>query len=168
MVGSLDEPRVLDVGCGSGRVAEGVLEAGAGTYIGIDFSAPMIGLSERRLARFGDKVTLMTGDFMKEDLSGPFDVVLALGLFDYIDEPVPMLTRMREFCAPGGTVLGSFPGWTWVKGPLRKVRYEWVNDCPIFNYKPGELEDLHRAAGFDRVEVDEFVRGGYLVRAGVS
>src|SRR5690348_18127383 len=38
-------PRVLDVGCGSGRIGEFVLEAGAAHYVGVDFSAPMIELA---------------------------------------------------------------------------------------------------------------------------
>src|SRR5947209_18109766 len=44
-------PSVLDVGCGSGRIGEFVLEADAGAYLGIDFSEPMIEMATRRLAR---------------------------------------------------------------------------------------------------------------------
>ena len=44
-------PRVLDVGCGSGRIGEFALEAGAGHYVGIDFSEPMIELARARLDR---------------------------------------------------------------------------------------------------------------------
>src|SRR5918911_5635108 len=58
-------PRVLDVGCGSGRIGEFVLEAGAGHYVGIDFSEPMVDLARARLARFEDRVELILGDFME-------------------------------------------------------------------------------------------------------
>src|ERR1700733_9885948 len=48
-------PRVLDVGCGSGRIGEFVLEAGASHYVGVDFSEPMIDLARARLNnRFAD------------------------------------------------------------------------------------------------------------------
>jgi methyltransferase family protein len=144
-------------------VGEQMMEAGAGDYVGIDFSEPMIELAERRLSRFGDSVKLVSGDFLTKELEGPFDVILALGLFDYIEEPEVFARRMRELCS--GTTIGSFPGWTWVKGPIRKVRYEWINDCPIFNYTAPQLEELFRATGFERVEVEEFVKGGFLVRA---
>src|SRR5262249_28649575 len=156
-------PRVLDVGCGSRRVGEQVLAAGAGDYLGIHFPEPMIEVAEHRLSRFGDSVKLVTGDFLTEQLDGPFDVILALGLFDYIEEPEVFARRMRELCS--GTTIGSFPGWTWFKGPIRKVRYEWINDCPIFNYTPAQLETIFGGAGFERVDVEEFVRGGFLVRA---
>ncbi len=36
---------MLDVGCGSGRIGEFVLEAGASHYVGVDFSEPMIELA---------------------------------------------------------------------------------------------------------------------------
>jgi SAM-dependent methyltransferase len=156
-------PRVLDIGCGSGRVGEQALDAGAGEYVGIDFSEPMIELAQKRLARFGDSVRLLSGDFLTTDLEGRFDVVMALGLFDYIGDPEPFTRRMLEVCS--GTTIASFPGWTWFKGPIRKVRYEWINDCPIFNYTMPQLERLFRGSGFERVNVEEFVRGGFLVRA---
>src|SRR5437660_6348717 len=49
------EPRVLDVGCGSGRIGEFVLEAGASHYLGIDFAEPMIELARGRLERFSSR-----------------------------------------------------------------------------------------------------------------
>ena len=163
LVRSLENPRVLDVGCGSCRVGEQLLDAGAAEYVGIDFSGPMIELARRRLGRFGDQVNLITGDFLNETLEGPFDVIVALGLFDYIDEPDRFTRRMFGLC--DGTAIASFPGWTWFKGPIRKVRYEWIHDCPIFNYNERELGALFRATGFERVDVEEFVPGGFLVRA---
>jgi len=104
------EPRVLDVGCGSGRVGEQALAAGAGEYVGIDFSEPMIELAQKRLARFGDSVHLLSGDFLTTPLDGRFDVIMALGLFDYIEKPEPFARRMLELCS--GTMIASFPGWT--------------------------------------------------------
>src|SRR5881394_2123380 len=59
------QPRVLDVGCGSGRIGEFVLEAGAGHYLGVDFSEPMIELARDRLQRFSDRVELLVEDFLE-------------------------------------------------------------------------------------------------------
>src|SRR5438445_6609013 len=50
------DPAVLDVGCGSGRIGEFVLDAGAARYVGIDFSEPMIEMARRRLERFSARV----------------------------------------------------------------------------------------------------------------
>jgi SAM-dependent methyltransferase len=158
-------PRVLDVGCGSGRIGELVLDAGASYYVGVDFSEPMIELSRERLGRFGDRVELITADFSEAPLDGAFDVVLALGLFDYLPNPDAFTRRMFELCARGGSVVGSFPAWSPVKGPVRKVRYEWIGDCPMFNYTRDGLARMFSAEGFDPVEILAPGRSGFLVRA---
>jgi SAM-dependent methyltransferase len=164
-VSSYEAPRVLDVGCGSGRIGEFVLEAGASHYVGVDFSAPMIDLSRARLERFADRTQLIVDDFVAARLDGPFDVILAIGLFDYLPDPHQFSRRMFELTAPGGCVVGSFPTWSWLKGPVRKVRYEWVGDCPIFNYSRRELELMFGASGFERVEIASPGHSGFLVRA---
>ncbi len=98
-------------------------------------------------------------------MTGPFEVILAVGLFDYLAEPHRFTRRMFDLTAPGGCVVGSFPTWSLIKGPVRKVRYEWIGNCPIFNYSRRELELMFGASGFDRVEVQSPGRSGYLVRA---
>ena len=165
VVGDYAAPRVLDVGCGSGRVGEELLDAGASEYVGIDFSAPMLELARERLAHVGDRARLVEGDFLATDFDRPFDVVVMLGVFDYTPDPQVFVTRARRACS--GSVVGSFPRWTWLKGPIRKVRYEVVNDCPIFNYTEPQLRALFDAAGFSRCEIVPRGRGGYLVRADV-
>lgn len=163
-VRSYASPRVLDVGCGSGRIGEFVLEAGASHYVGIDFSEPMIALAGSRLARYAERSELILEDFLDASIDGSFDVVLALGLFDYLPEPHRYTRKMFELCAPGGCVVGSFPSWSLVKGPIRKLRYEWIGDCPIFNYNRRELELMFGSAGFDPVEIVSPGRSGYLTR----
>jgi SAM-dependent methyltransferase len=158
-------PNVLDVGCGSGRIGEFVLTAGAGHYVGVDFSGPMIDLARDRLRRFADRTQLLVDDFLTAPVTGEFDVILALGLFDYLPDAHRFSRRMFELTAPGGCVVGSFPSWSWLKGPARKVRYEWIGNCPIFNYTRRELELMFGASGFDRVDVASPGRSGYLVRA---
>jgi SAM-dependent methyltransferase len=164
-VGGYPDPAVLDVGCGSGRIAEAVLEHGAARYVGVDFSEPMLELAAERLERFGDRVTLVRGDFLEVPLDGPFEVVLALGLFDYLPDPAPFAARMRELCS--GSLVASFPGWNWFKGPIRKVRYEVVNRVPIFDYTEPGLRQLLGDAGFSRIELVKPGRSGYVALAHV-
>ena len=92
-------------------------------------------------------------------------MVLALGLFDYLPDAERFAKRMFELAAEGGCVVGSFPAWSVVKGPVRKVRYEWIGDCPIFNYTREGLDKMLRDAGFAEVELLAPARSGYLVRA---
>ena len=61
-------------------------------------------------------------------------------------------------------MVGSFPTWSLLKGPVRKVRYEWIGDCPIFNYTRDGLERMFHEAGFTRVEIFAPGRSGFLLR----
>jgi SAM-dependent methyltransferase len=165
VVRSYDRPRILDVGCGSGRIGEFLLEAGASEYVGNDFSRPMLDLAEARLAKYGDRVRFVEGDFLDVDLGRPYDVVVGLGLFDYLPDPERFARRMYELTADRGTVVGSFPKWSWVKGPIRKIRYELINNCPIFNYTERELRLMFGACGFREVDVQKPGHSGFLLRA---
>jgi len=163
VVDSYDAPRVLDVGCGSGRIAENVLEHGASAYVGIDFSEPMLDLARERLQRFESKVELVCGDFRDAPIEGPFEVVLGLGLFDYLPDATPFARRMGELCS--GVVVASFPGWNWFKGPIRKARYELVNKVPIFDYTEDGVRRMFLSSGFTRVEYVHPGRSGFVARA---
>src|SRR5947207_14551444 len=68
-----DSPRVLDVGGGSARVGELVLDQGASRYVDVDLSDTMLDLARRRLERFGDKVMLIQGDFLETAVPGSFE-----------------------------------------------------------------------------------------------
>ena len=157
-----DAPSVLDVGGGSARVGELLLEDGASRYVDIDLSDTMLELARERLARFGDKVELVQGDFLTTPLDGTFDVVVALGYFDYIEDAAAHTRRIGELCS--GSAVASFPRWTWTKGPIRKLRYEVINNCPIFDYDRDGIRRLFDEAGFGKITIRQGP-SGYLVRA---
>jgi SAM-dependent methyltransferase len=157
-----EAPRVLDVGGGSGRNGELLLEQGASRYVDVDLSDSMLDLARQRLERFGDKVVLLQGDFLATPIPGSYDVALALGYFDYIEDAPAHVKRMSELLAPGGSVVASFPRWTWTKGPIRKLRYEVINNCPIFDYTRDGLMELF--AHYTNVEIRPG-KSGFLLRA---
>src|SRR5213076_1031167 len=162
IAGEYEGPRVLDVGGGSARIGELVLEHGASRYVDVDLSDSMLELARRRLERFdGDKVTLIQGDFLRAAIPGSYEVILALGYFDYIENAPAHVRRLRELIAPGGSAVASFPRWTWTKGPIRKLRYEVINNCPIFDYTADRLRALFGSAGFGQVDLREG-KSGFL------
>jgi SAM-dependent methyltransferase len=162
VVREYDAPSVLDVGGGSARVGELTLENGAARYVDVDLSDTMLGLARARLERFGDKVELVQADFLTAPLEGTFDIALALGYFDYIEDAAAHLRRIGELTS--GSLVGSFPRWTWTKGPVRKLRYEVINNCPIFDYTEDGLKQLLVDAGFAKTEI-KAGKSGFLVRA---
>jgi SAM-dependent methyltransferase len=163
VVDEYDAPRVLDVGGGSARIGELALEHGASRYVDVDLSDSMLDLARQRLNRFDEeKVTLIQGDFLRAAIPGSYEVILALGYFDYIENAPAHVRRMQELVAPGGSVVASFPRWSWTKGPIRKLRYEVINNCPIFDYTRDGLMELF--GGFTNVEIRPG-NSGFLLRA---
>jgi SAM-dependent methyltransferase len=149
VVRSFASPAVLDVGCGTGRLGAEILRHGARRYVGIDFATPMLEMARERLRPFGDRVDLLERDYRELDFAEPFDVVLGLGLFDYLEDPTAIARRMRRDCR--GAMVATFPRWTWIRGPYRAVRYRLLNDCPIFNYSKAHIERSLSEAGFSRI-----------------
>lgn len=152
-------PAVLDVGCGPGRVAEAVFEAGAARYVGIDFSSRMLALARQRLEQH-ESVELIDGDFLEIDLPETFDVVLALGLFDYVAEPARAADWLRAHCS--STLVASFPRRDRVKAPLRHLYYG-LYGSRLFEYTEAGVEELLRDAGFSGVEFPSRGPRGFLV-----
>ena len=156
--------RVLDVGCGSGRTAIPLARAGAKHVTGVDFAPQMIAIANdaARQASVSDRCTFKVGDFMNEAPDEPFDVVTALGVFDYVDEPLPFLRRMLELAKE--TTVFSAPKPSVVRANLRKLRYgrHGVN---VHFYTEQELVRLGRDAGAGSTVIHR-VPAGYVVVCG--
>jgi 2-polyprenyl-3-methyl-5-hydroxy-6-metoxy-1,4-benzoquinol methylase len=148
----------LDVGCGSGRYAAGLADVGVERIVGIDFSRPMIDMATRNnaeLAARGVDVTFHCRPFLAFDTAERFDLVIAMGVFDYVQAPTPMLARMRA-CARH-SVVASFPSISLYRTPIRRARYA-AKRCPVYFYRPERIERLAEAAGFAHHEVTK-IRG---------
>ena len=160
-----DSPTVLDVGCGPGRVGEAVIEAGAASYVGVDFSPHMLRLARARLGGL-EAVQLIESDFFDLELPEKFNVVLALGLFDYLDDPRRAADWMRAHCAK--TLVATFSRRDRIKTPIRRLHYELVHRCPIYFYVEADAEALLHDAGFADVEFVSRGPRGFFVTASPS
>ncbi|MGE5273994.1 MAG: class I SAM-dependent DNA methyltransferase [Verrucomicrobiota bacterium] len=158
------DARILDVGCGPGRVAEAVLLVGASGYVGIDISPRMLDLARRRLSHF-DAIELLEGDFLAADVPGRFDVVLALGLFDYVTEPARAAAWLHARCS--STLVASFTRRDPLKAPIRRLRYR-IGGVPVVDYTEAGVQALLRGAGFRRIEVPFQGRRGFHAVAAAS
>lgn len=149
---------VLDIGCGSGRYAVGLAESGAQRIVGVDFSSNMINLAVEATKNIEGAEGIFEFaccDFMKFQTEERFDVVIAMGVFDYIKAPVPFLKKMCSFS--NHSVLISFPSVSFYRTPIRKVRY-YFKRCPLYFYKRNQIHSICSEAGFSEIHVDK-IRG---------
>jgi len=103
--------RMLDIGVGGGRTTLHFAPLVA-TYVGIDYSPPMITACKARIGNEMDNITFAVGDV--RDLSsfntGAFDFVLfSYNGLDYIghDDRLRAFSELHRVCAPSGFVCFS-------------------------------------------------------------
>jgi SAM-dependent methyltransferase len=87
---------VLDVGCGTGAITEGIARAVApGEVIGIDRDASLLPPSERFVAQ----------DALTMEFEGRFDVVTAARAVQWMTDPAEVVRRMARAAKRGGLVV---------------------------------------------------------------
>jgi ubiquinone/menaquinone biosynthesis C-methylase UbiE len=158
---------VLDVGCGSGRNSVKFLKAGARHVVGIDFAESMLGLAKQYSAvtGFASQCDFVLGDALTYPFPQKFDVVVALGVFDYLREPAEMLRRMAGLASH--KVIAGFPAYTLIRGTQRKVRY-WLKGCPVYFQSQKQLRAICHEVGLDDYRLVPCGGAGYLLVARVG
>ncbi len=152
--------RVLDVGCGSGRFCVALARDGA-TVVGLDFAPEMLALAREKANEAGvaSRCQFLQVDFMTWDWDEPFDLVLAIGVLDYVPESQPFVARLAK--ASRGRTVVSFPRRYHPLVPVRIARLR-LSGCPVFFYDRGQVESLARAS-FGRWEIRTLDRDYLLV-----
>ena len=146
----------LDVGCGSGRYCIAYAERGAARVLGVDFAVGMIELAREhaRNAGVSPRCEFLAGSFPEVVPEGGFDACSAMGFFDYVADPVPILSRMRELTK--STIVMSFPKSREWRAPVRRLRF-WLTGCPLFLYSDARVKGILSAAQinkYDWIELD--------------
>jgi hypothetical protein len=81
-----------------------------------------------------------------------FDIAIAIGLWDYIQDPPERLRLIRNLTSE--TFLSAWPRmWTW-RMPVRKVRLQYVRGCPVYFFRKPEVFKMLEAAGFEVVSCE--------------
>jgi SAM-dependent methyltransferase len=98
--------RVLDFGCGVGRVLLPFAEL-CESVVGVDVSESMLAEARRNCARFGvTNATLVRGDDTLSAVEGQFDLVHSTIVFQHIESErgLDLISRLLELVAPDGVV----------------------------------------------------------------
>src|SRR4051812_34465294 len=99
------DERVLDAGCGTGRVTEVLAQrVPDGTVIAVDGSAAMV---EQTRAR---GIDAFTADLAELELDEPVDAILSTATFHWIADHDRLFGRLRAALRPGGRLVAQCGG----------------------------------------------------------
>lgn len=153
---------VLDVGCGTGAITEGIARAVGpmGTVLGIDRDPTLLGRAREMHASM-PWLRFMQSDVLELPGDASFDVVTAARVLQWIALPERALARMVAATRPGGLVVAleySHADLVWEPEPPPAVRrfYDaflaWRDANGWDNRMGHRLAALYTAAGLLDVE----------------
>jgi SAM-dependent methyltransferase len=154
--------RVVDIGCGSGPLFRPL--ASRGVHVsGIEPAEGMAELAELAAADCDGLVDVTRIGW--EDLAAwhtgePFDVAIALGVFDYVPNAGDLLATMGDIARHS---IASFPR-PGLRTNLRKLRYG-ARGVSVHGYSPERIRSLASANGMETVELAPLGRAGYILFA---
>jgi trans-aconitate 2-methyltransferase len=149
--------RVLDAGCGSGRVTEMLLERlPGGRVVALDGSPSMLDQARRRLDRFGGRVELVHADLrgaLSAAIPEPVDAVLSTATFHWIHDQAALFRHLAEVVRPGGRLVAQYGGagnTASVRAVLATIGDGLTGD--VFFAEPGETRGWLADAGWEDAE----------------
>jgi trans-aconitate 2-methyltransferase len=153
------EELVLDVGCGSGRITEALIERlPRGRVIAVDASESMVQAARRRLPDADVRVM----DALELELDEPADAILSTATFHWISDHARLFQSLRAALRPGGRLVAQCGGEGNIaqlrgraSAVLAQERYaeHFRGWRPPWNYAgAGETRARLLAAGFTEAE----------------
>jgi trans-aconitate 2-methyltransferase len=148
--------RVLDAGCGSGRLAERL--AGRlpdGRVAALDGSAAMLAEARRRLARFGDRVSYVQADLATPPLpvEDPVGATLSTATFHRVPDQDAPSRGLADVLRPGGLLSVQCGGAGNVEELIAAVRAEGVGTADRFHFAgPAAIVGRLTGLGFGDLE----------------
>ena len=132
-------PDILEIGCGTGIHSKGFLESGASSVTGVDLSPEMLKIAAERLKQYEGRIKLAEGDFMKIEFERAFDVVTAIGVFDYIADPLNFMKKAMSLT--NKCFIATFPRSGTLRSRLRSIRLG-LKGCPVYFYSGEQLRSM--------------------------
>jgi predicted TPR repeat methyltransferase len=135
---------VLDVGSGAGIQAAMLANAGL-DVLGVDISDNMVQRAKTltqmpSFSKNTGKLDFRVANFLEFNTDKKFDLVMALGVFDYTKDARTYLAHMKKFAAR--EVIASFPVAGNIFFPQRWARYKFLKNCDIYAYSHKKLDAL--------------------------
>jgi 2-polyprenyl-3-methyl-5-hydroxy-6-metoxy-1,4-benzoquinol methylase len=147
MSGDVRGRNICDVGCGSGRFVAALARQGA-KVTGLDFAPAMLKLATQLAQEQGvaDRCDFVLTDIAAWKTDRVFDEVIAIGFWDYVADPLPILKKIRQI--NHGTFLSAWPRTGTWRMVVRKLRLKTLG-CPVYFWSEPQVRALFRQAGFE-------------------
>ena len=169
--------RVLDVGCGCGTttLAYAAAAGASGRVVGLDVSAPMLGLARKRAA--GSAIEFVHADASVHAFKPEFDVVTSRFGVMFFADPKAAFANLRKALKPHGRL--AFVCWRplpdnlWATVPLGAARDMLPPQVPPDPNAPGpfaladssRLRSILEGAGFAGVTIDKLDTVMHMARS---
>ena len=154
---ALGVERVLDVGCGSGPLFAPL--AGQGIHVtGFDPADNMVAMARQEAAKFPGLVEVRQHGWEDLEDVDAYDMAVALGVFDYVDDAAGLLSRMGRAAAH---VVASFPA-PGIRLELRKARYG-ARGVVVHPYRATDFAGLAARSGMEEAGRYPLGKAGFVV-----
>jgi SAM-dependent methyltransferase len=153
----IDGGRVLDMGCGTGSLADVV---GPQQYLGVDMDAETVRLARRRHPEH----TFLTLDEFHDGRPLPgFDVIVALAVIEHVPDPGGWLARLTAHLNRGGRIVLTTPHPAWHRvhdlgAAVGLFSREAAEEHQALLDEP-TLSELAARAGLERIHSRRFLLG---------
>ena len=148
--------RVLDIGCGAGRLGEAIKQRQQASVCGIELDARAAEAARQRLDH------VWAGDVERLDIQiapGSFDAIVCADVLEHLREPGRLLEQAREWLTPDGRLIASIPNVRHHSVVRSLLQGNWT-------YESAGLLDRTHLRFFTRREIEKlFHRAGSQSRA---
>lgn len=160
--------RILDIGCGAGRLGESLKQRQSAEVVGIELNPQAAALARARL----DEVLEHNVESLGLDfLPGRFDCVICADVLEHLREPGKLLAKIRRWLTPDGSLVISLPNvrhhsvisglmegnWTYESAGL-------LDQDHVRFFTRRELEKLLYRCGFDLKRLERIPGPGDAAR----
>lgn len=147
--------RVLDLGCGQGRVSLALLEAGC-RVTGLDVSPVSLESLDDRVGMLGWREAFEPVCLPAEalDVHEHYDAIIGRGILHHLERPVEVLERVHRALVPGGRAVFLDPNPQqplWVPLILLHPALSWSVERNVLRGTAKNTINFMWQAGFDQV-----------------
>jgi SAM-dependent methyltransferase len=136
------KPKVLDIGCGHGRLLQLLAGLGFAEYVGVDWSSEGI---ERARSLLIPGTRFEAADMNHWDTTERFDAIVLNNCLSYADDPSETFERTLGWLAEDGLVIVAMYrglGARYIWSRIESAPVEQVAACAVKDYGTGAVWDV--------------------------